>query len=601
MQGKFVSEKNVKFLLNEVFDAESLCNYDLYSQHNRKMFDMVLAEAMKMAKNLYYPVFTEMDRRGPEYENGTVKVHPQVRKIMTESGKGGWIGATFSKENGGDQLPWIVAGACSYIFSAANYSAGVYPELTRGAANLIAEFGDENLKKTWIPGMLQGRFQGTMALTEPEAGSSLADISTTAKPHDDGYYTITGQKVFISGGDHDGVDNVVHLMLAKIEGAPAGVKGISLFVVPKLRKDENGKLTPNDVAVSQIYHKMGYRGCPITQLVMGDKGDCRGFLVGEKHKGLAYMFQMMNESRLGVGLGATAIASAAYYAALEYARGRKQGRKPGQKDPSSPMVSIIEHADVKRMLLFQRAVTEGALGLIMQCYLYADLERVTEGDEKERYHLLLELLTPIAKTFPSEYGILSASQSIQCFGGYGYCDDFPVEQLYRDARIHPIHEGTTAIQGMDLLGRKVSMNNGKAYALYVAEVKKAIEKAGAYPDLERYAWKLGSSLETLETVTRHLLGVAGDSGAEIFLADAVLYLDMFGLIAVSWQWLIQALSAKKALEGPGSKKEADFFEGKIFAFRYFLGYELPKVHALAERLMAEDPVTCECLSAHFND
>ncbi|MFA6010869.1 MAG: acyl-CoA dehydrogenase [Desulfobacteraceae bacterium] len=601
MQGKFVSEKNVKFLLHDVFNAEALCSYDLYSQHSRKMFDMVISEAMKLAKNLYYPIFTDMDRKAPEYENGGVKVHPHVRKIMKEAGDGGWIGATFSRENGGEQLPWIVAGVCTYIFFAANYSAGVYPELTRGAANLIAEFGDETLKKTWLPDLLSGRFQGTMALTEPEAGSSLADITTTAKPHPDGYYTITGQKVFISGGDHDGVDNVVHLMLAKIEGAPPGVKGISLFVVPKLRKDDAGNFTPNDVVVSQIYHKMGYKGCPITQLVMGEKGDCRGYLVGAQHKGLPYMFQMMNESRLGVGLGATSIASAAYYAALDYTRSRKQGRKPGQKDPLSPMVPIIDHADVKRMLLFQRSVTEGALSLIMQCYTYADLERVTTGEDKENYHLLLELLTPIAKTFPSEYGIHSTSQSIQCFGGYGYCDDFPVEQLYRDARIHPIHEGTTAIQGMDLLGRKIMMNNGKAYSLFVKEVTGAIEKAKGHEDLVDYAKNLSDAMKSLEKVTLHLMGVASRNGTEIFLADAVLYLDMFGLIAVSWQWLLQALAATKAIAESDSKKDADFYEGKIFAFRYFVGYELPKIYALAERLMADDPVTVECLSVHFND
>lgn len=601
MQGKFASEKNVRFLLYDVFDAESLCRFDMYSQHNKKMFDMVLTEAMKMAKNLYYPIFEEMDRKPPEYEGGTVKVHPQVRKVMKEAGEGGWIGATFPQENGGDHLPWLVAGACSYLFFAANYSASVYPELTRGAANLIISFGDDSLKKTYLPPMLSGEFQGTMALTEPEAGSSLADITTTATPHPDGYYTIAGQKVFISAGDHDGTDNVIHLMLAKIDGAPAGVKGISLFVVPKLRYDDKSKLVPNDVTVSQIYHKMGYRGCPITQLVLGEKNDCRGFLVGEPHKGLMYMFQMMNESRLAVGLGATGMASAAYYAALDYTRGRKQGRKPGQKDPASPMVPIIEHADIKRMLLFQRTVSEGALSLIMQCYTYADLERVTTGPDKEKYHLLLELLTPIAKTFPSEYGILSTSNSIQCFGGYGYCEDFPVEQLFRDIRIHPIHEGTTAIQGMDLLGRKVMMNDGKAYALFIDEVKQTIVQTQDDEDLEVYGKNLTDALKTLDKTTLHLIGVAQRNGAEIFLADAVLYLDMFGLIAVSWQWMLQALAARNALKENVSQKDKDFYNGKIMTFRYVVSYELPKIYALAERLTADDPLSVECDASFFND
>ncbi|MBU1169752.1 MAG: acyl-CoA dehydrogenase [Proteobacteria bacterium] len=601
MQGKFASEKNVKFLLYDVFDAQSLCTHDHYSQHTKKMFDMVLAEAMKLAKNLYYPIFEEMDRKPPEYKNGSVLVHPQVRKIMRESGQGGWIGATFPQELGGDQLPWIVAGACSYMFIAANYSASVYPELTRGAANLIASYGSEALKKEYLPPMLAGQFQGTMALTEPEAGSSLADITTTAQPCTEGHYSISGQKVFISGGDHDGVDNVIHLMLARIEGAPLGVKGISLFVVPKLRCDDNENPVPNDVVVSQIYHKMGYRGCPITQLVMGEKGDCRGYLVGEPHKGLFYMFQMMNESRLGVGLGATGIASAAYYAALAYTQTRKQGRKPGQKDPASPMVPIIEHADVKRMLLYQRSVTEGALCLIMQCYAYADMERVSTGPDREKYHLLLELLTPVAKTFPSEYGILSVSQSLQCFGGYGYCEDFPVEQLYRDARIHPIHEGTTAIQGMDILGRKVMMNQGKAYTLFLEEVNKALDQAQTHLDLSPYGTKLAQALGTLDRVTGHLMDLAQQKNTEIFLADAVLYLDLFSLVALSWQWLCQALAAKKALTKNPSQKDRDFYEGKVLCFRYFVSYELPKINALAERLTAEDPISVECPASYFND
>ena len=400
------------------------------------------------------PILEEMDRNPPELEDGSIRVHADVRKILDECGKGGWITASKPVAHGGDQLPLMITDSCQYIFCAANYSAAVYPGLNAGASHLIEAFGSEALKETYLPNLHNGKWQGTMALTEPGAGSSLSDLETSAEPTDEGYHLIRGQKIFISAGDHNCVDNVVHLMLAKIQGGPPGVKGISLFVVPKFRPAQGGGLEPNDVVASGVYHKMGYRGAPITQLSMGDGNDCRGWLVGEPHKGLFYMFQMMNEARLGVGLGATAIASAAYYAALEYCRERRQGRRTGQKDPTQPQVPIIEHADIRRALLFQKAVIEGSHSLLLQGCRYADMMRVTDGEEKERCSLLLDLLTPVAKTYPSEMGILAVSQGLQCFGGSGYCDDYPLEQYYRDMRIHPIHEGTTAIHGLDILAAR---------------------------------------------------------------------------------------------------------------------------------------------------
>ena len=316
MAAKFVSERNIKFLLYEVFDVESLTKYEYYSEHNRKMFDMVLKAAVKLGKDLLFPIFEEMDRNQPELVNGEVKVHPSVKAIMKEFGEGGWISSRVPIDQDGEQLPSMVADICEFIFAAANYSANAYPGLTFGASHLIESFGSKELYDTYVPRMRAGEWQGTMALTEPEAGSSLADITTMAEPTDNGHYLIKGQKVFISAGDHDGVDNVVHLMLAKITGAPAGVKGISLFVVPKKRIAADGTLVSNDVAASGVYHKLGYRGCPIVQLSIGDKNDCRGWLVGEPHSGLRCMFQMMNEARIGVGMGAAAMATAAYYAAL---------------------------------------------------------------------------------------------------------------------------------------------------------------------------------------------------------------------------------------------------------------------------------------------
>ncbi|MCP4119047.1 MAG: acyl-CoA dehydrogenase [Desulfobacteraceae bacterium] len=601
MSAKFVSERNLNFLLYEIFDVESLTRSDRYGQHNKKMFNMVVKAASQLARDRLYPILDEMDKHSPELVDGKVKVHADVKALMKAYGEGGWIGSGFPEEHDGEGLPIIIANVCRFIFAAANYSASVFPELTAGAAELILTFGSRELTDTYLPPMLAGHWQGTMALTEPQAGSSLSDITTTAVPTGQGYYRIKGQKTFISAGDHDGVDNVVHLMLAKIEGAPQGAKGISLFVVPKLRPDTNGTLTPNDVTVAGVYHKLGYRGAPITELAIGENNDCRGFLVGEENRGLSCMFRMMNEARLGVGLGATAIATAAYYAALDYAMERPQGRPLSQKDPSTPQVPIIRHTDVKRMLMFQRAVVEGSLSLCLQCCLYGDRARVTTGEEKERNTLLLDLLTPIAKTYPSEMGILSTSQALQCFGGYGYCEDFPVEQYFRDARIHPIHEGTTGMQGMDLLGRKMVMNNGKAGMLFMEEVTRAIAEGKEIPEVAPYAELLAQALERLRKVTGHLFTLAGEKGPKVFLADATLFLEMTGILAIAWQWLLQAVTAHKALEKGCKPKNERFYQGKLFTFRYFFRYELPKTLGLEQRLMDNDFITMEMTTERFND
>lgn len=601
MEQKYVSLKNIKFLLYDVFDAESLTKHQLFKDHSRDTFDMVLDTAIKMGDELLFPYYKEMDKIQPELKNGSVKVHHSVKTFMTQCGEGGWISAPLDYEHGGQQMPMTIMTAFRYILTAANFSTNVYPVLTAGSAHLISAFGSEDLVKTYVDKMFSGEWQGTMALTEPQAGSSLSDISTTAYPTGDGYYKIKGQKIFISCGEHDGVDNVVHLLLARIKDAPHGVKGISLFVVPK-KRPENGTLVNNDVQCTAIYHKMGYRGSPITQLSLGDNDDCRAWLVGEPNLGLRYMFQMMNEARVEVGMSAAATASAAYYSALEYTKERPQGRHTSEKDPNKPQIPIIQHSDIKRMLLFQRAISEGSLSLCLQCAIYVDLARVLHGEEKEKYELLLDLLTPVTKSYPSEMGQLSVSQGIQCLGGYGYCDEFPLEQYYRDIRIHPIHEGTTGIQGMDLLGRKVTMKKGKAYAFFLEETGKTINDAKSIADLKTEAVALNEGLKKLTDITQYLSGLAMNGEVDTFLADATLYLELFGIIAVAWQWLIQAVVAVKALSKDNiNTSDSNFFTGKLFTFRFFFNYELPKIEGLLIRLKNSDGLTVKMKTEFFDD
>jgi butyryl-CoA dehydrogenase len=601
MAEKFISDRNLKFLLYETFDVERLIKYPLFADHSKEVFDMVIETAMKMGRDLFKPVLTEMDRNQPEYAKGAVKVHPQVRAILKECGEGGWIGASFPCEWGGQQLPMIIGMMVpTAIWAAANYSGSVYPGLTTGAAGLIGSFCDEETRNMYLPRMMSGEWQGTMALTEPQAGSSLTDITLTGTPTDQGYYKMKGQKIFISAGEHDGVDNVIHLAIGRIKDAPAGIKGISLFIIPKKRIEPNGDLTPNDVNCAGIYHKLGYRGAPITQLAFGENEDCRGWLVGEPNKGLGYMFQMMNGARIDVGLGAAGIASAAYYASLEYARERPQGRKITSKDPLSPQIPIIEHADVKRMLLFQKAIVEGSLSLLMQCGLYEDLSNVAEGEERENNHLLLELLTPVAKTYPAEMGILSCSTGIQILGGYGFCDEFPLEQFYRDVRIHTLHEGTTGIQGMDLLGRKLTMKQGKAGKLYFEQVRKAIANAETDKALKPFCVMLEAALGKLETVLAHLIGIAMEGKMELFLADAAVFLEFFSIIAIAWQWLLQANVAQKALADDPHSKDINFYQGKFHTCAYFFNYELPKIEGLAKRLQNSDGLTIAMKNEYFD-
>ena len=591
MPEKFYSKDNIRFLLHEVFPIGELCKRERFKEHTVESLDMIIEAADSMSVNHLRPILTEMDNKPPYLENGKVKVHPKMRGLMKTFGDDGWISMAAPYEFGGQQVPFTVFQATGFMMGAANYSTIAYPFLTTGAAHLIESFATKELQQTFIPKMFSGQWQGTMALTEPGAGSSLTDIVSTAKPTDKGYYLVKGQKIFISCGDHDACDNFVHLMLARIDGAPAGTKGISLFIVPQQRPDENGNLTFNDVNTAGIFHKMGYHGAPIAHLMMGEANDCRAWLVGEPHKGLSYMFQMMNEARVGVGCNAVSIASAAYYNSLEYANVRTQGRKINEKDPLKPQIPIIEHADVKRMLLFQKAIVEGSLSLVFEATTCIDNVATLTGEEKETNFLILELLTPIVKSYPAEMSILSTSTALQCFGGYGYTKEYMAELFFRETRIHTLHEGTTAIHGMDLLGRKVMMQNGKATILLMTRIMEDIEAAQKYEGLKAYASALAEKIMKLQEVTMHLVGIAQSQGPEVYLSDATLYLELFSILAIGWQWIKQGVKVEELKAARTKAYCAEFLQSKLYALQYFFEYEVPKTEALIIRLKSNNHVT----------
>ena len=599
MAKEYMSMRNLRFQLHEVLNVEQLTKFSKYSEHTKDGFDMMLDSAKQISDNLLFPIYTEMDEKKPEMIDGEVHVHPDMKKIMKEVGESGWIVAQEDFHHGGQQMPSVVYSAANFIFHAGNTSAASYFGLTMGSAELISAFGSKELQETYMTKMFAGEWQGTMALTEPHAGSSLGDIYTTASPSDDGSYKIKGQKIFISAGDHNCVENVVHLMLAKIDGAPAGSKGISLFVVPKHRP-ENGALVPNDVFTAGFEAKMGMKGCPVMHLVMGDNNNCKGWLVGEPNQGLKYMFQMMNGARISVGMMSSALSSAAYYASLEYANERPQGRTLSNQDVTTPMEMIINYADVKRMLLFQKSTMEGSLALVCQCAMYADLAKVSEGEDAEKYKMLLDLLTPMAKAYPSEISVQSTSQGMQVLGGAGFCSDFPLQQYYRDTRINPIYEGTTGIQAMDLLGRKVTMKMGAAVIAFGAELQETIMAGMAVESLKPYATKLGGSAQKFQEVTMKLMGLAQNEKPEVFLADATLYLENAGILAVAWQWLKQALVIEAKLAENPSGEELNFYKGKQAAFEYYFEYELPKSIALTKRLLSDHRLTLELKTEYLN-
>jgi alkylation response protein AidB-like acyl-CoA dehydrogenase len=582
MANPLLSDRNVEFLLREVLDLPALLALPAFSDHTAETCAMYVQSARKLAREVLYPAYRPMDQAPPELRDGQLRVHPMMKAIYPRLVELGTITATRPPAVGGVSLPVSVATLANVYLMAANLSAYGYAGLTTGAARLLESFGSEDLRARFMTKMYSGEWTGTMALTEPQAGSSLTDVKTVAtKVAGREHYLVRGSKIFISAGDHDLTGNIVHLTLARLEGAPAGIKGVSLLAIPKRREGESGELVDNDVSVAGVIHKIGWRGIASLAVNFGEQDDCHGWLVGEPHRGISYMFQMMNEARIMVGLNGVATAAVAYQEALEYAKTRVQGRPLGAKNPEAPQVPIIEHADVRRMLLRQKAIVEGGLALVVEAARQQDLsEHAATPEERERARLLLDLLTPIAKTFPAEKGFESNALAVQVHGGYGYTSEYMPEAWLRDQKLNTLHEGTSGIQSMDLLGRKVVAGGGAALRALVDAIEQAVArgKRAGVPD----AWltRLQGSVTAVGEVTMQLgqLGVAGD--VEAMMRHSVDYMEMLSIVVVAWQWLVQAAAAKEGLAGAPSQGDRDFYEGKLVAAQYWLLTELPRVGTL---------------------
>ncbi|GLW57490.1 acyl-CoA dehydrogenase [Kitasatospora phosalacinea] len=589
MDSLLLSRRDLDFLLHDWLDVTALTARERYAEHDRETVDAVLDLSAEIAARHFAPHNKKNDAREPTFDGERVHVIPEVGRALRVFADSGLAGAAMGRAVGGQQLPQVVANACMAWFQAANVGTAAYPFLTVANANLLLAHGSAEQVDTYVRPMVEGRFFGTMCLSEPQAGSSLADITTRAVPQPDGTHRITGTKMWISAGDHELSENIVHLVLAKIPGGPAGVKGISLFVVPKYLVAPDGSLGErNDVVPAGLNHKMGYRGTANTVLNFGEgrhtpggAPGAVGFLVGEPHQGLAYMFHMMNEARIGVGLGAAALGYTGYLHALDYARTRTQGRPPTGKDPAAAQVPIIEHADVKRMLLAQKSYVEGGLALGLYCSRLLDEERTAEdADGRARARLLLDVLTPIAKSWPAQWCLAANDLAIQVHGGYGYTREYDVEQFYRDNRLNPIHEGTHGIQGLDLLGRKVVMGSGAGLRLLLETIGATVRRATALGgEAAALAARLAAAADRVGDTTA-ALWAGGDP--DTALANASVYLEAVGHVVLAWIWLEQFLALPDDRGGDG------FHEGKRQAVRYFFRVELPRTGPQFDLLTALD-------------
>jgi len=601
MAAPTLSERDLEFMLYEMFDAESLTSRDRYTDHSRETFTAAISTAKAVAEKHFLPIRQKVDNEQPTFDGTKVKMLPEIKPALDAVVAAGLAAPASDFEMGGMQLPLIVASAASIHISAVASTTTGYIALTNANCNLIEAHGTQDQIERFVHPMREGRFAGTMAMTEPSAGSGLADLTTTATKDDEGNYRIKGNKIFISGGDHDLNDNIIHLVLARVKGAPKGIKGISLFIVPKFMVNNDGSLGDrNEVALAGLFHKMGGRGQTSCALSFGEQDGAIGYLVGEENKGLTYMFHMMNEARIMVGTAAAATALTGFQYSLDYAKERPQGRLLSNKDPLSKPVSIIEHPDVRRMLLTQKAYAEGAYSVCLLGSQLADDEK-TAPTEKERVAagILLDFLTPIIKSWPSEYGPKANYLAIQVLGGHGYINEHPVEMFYRDNRLNPIHEGTTGIQSLDLLGRKVPMKNFAGYKAILAEMAGTIEVASQSEELQVHAKELGDAIKQLQTTTATVLGATKSQDIDLVFSNSVSYLDMFGHIVISWLWLKQGMVANAALKNAPHEEDEKFYKGKMQAMQYFYRSELPQIYHWSKLVSSIDSTSFDMQADWF--
>ncbi|KAF0810303.1 acyl-CoA dehydrogenase [Alcanivorax sp. S71-1-4] len=592
--------RHLDFLLYDVLNADALTRWPRFGDHSRDTFNAVLDLAHDLALDTFLPHNRKADLNEPRFEDGRVILIPEVKQALDAYVEAGFMSAMADSDQGGMQLPFLIDSAASACFSAANVSTFAYPMLAKGVANLLSAHGTPAQQRLYRDPIIAGRFYGTMCLSEPQAGSSLGDLRTRAIRQPEGHYLLEGAKMWISGGEHDLGENIIHLVLARLPDAPAGVRGISLFLVPKYHVHDDGSLGErNDVQLAGVNHKMGYRGTVNTFLKFGEQGRCIGYLVGRENEGLANMFHMMNEARIGVGLGATMLGYAGYLHSLEYARERTQGRHPDQKNPDAPPVPLIEHADIRRMLLQQKTWTEGAQALAFYGARLVD-EKAHAPEEKIRQDaaLLLDFLTPIIKAWPSEWCLRANEQAIQILGGYGYTREYPVEQFYRDNRLNPIHEGTNGIQAMDLLGRKAMMQGGAALTLLAQRITATLDTLRDNPRLQPLAVEMQGYLHLAGDTTATLGQALARGEIRLGLANASHYLTLIGHLCVGWMWLKQAQVASEK-HPRASDTDADFLEGKILACEFFFRHELPIIRHSAALLKSLDDTTLKTTSAHL--
>ena len=589
----FINRQDLEFLLHEVGGLDELLEQPRFAEHDRAGVSAMLDLAEQIGEARFQPCAGPIDANPPTFDGDRVHIPDAMRQAVAAYCEAGLMGASFPEEHGGLQTPYLVSSALGAILTGANPSLMAYPSLTTAAANLILVQGSDEQKARYLQPMLESRFFGTMCLSEPQAGSSLGDIRTKAIRDEDGSWRLEGSKMWISAGEHDMAENIIHLVLARTEDAPPGSRGISLFIVPRNRVDENGQVGAlNHVTLAGLNHKMGQRGSINCVLNFGDSGPCRAELVGEVNKGLAGMFQMMNEARIAVGLAAAMTGYAGYLEALAYAKERLQGRPVTDPDPAKPPVPIIEHADVRRMLLAQKAYVEGSLALVLYCGELIDRESVGSEADRHRAGRLLAYLTPIAKAWPSDYALKANELAVQVLGGYGYTPDYPAERLYRDNRINAIHEGTNGIQSLDLLGRKLPMENGALLRTLVETIGEDIARAES-AGLTEEAAAVAEAVDRLVAVSRRLLAIHGEHGVEVYLANSYVYLELAGHTVIAWMWLRQARAAA------ARETQDAFTRGKRQAARYFLRWELPKTQQWAAILESADRTCLDMEAAWF--